>query len=89
MAKNYTAITPDDTVYTIEEVQVGETEDVVDEATLTLPYLDTQIAVKTTQIANLQAEITELQATRAAVNTEAETVVLKNEPEPIEELPTI
>ena len=81
MAKTYKPITEDNTVLTIEEVQVEESEDVVNKATMTMAYLDTEIAVKTTQIANMQVELAELEATRALVAIEAAKVVLK-EPEP-------
>lgn len=78
MAKIYTPITEDDTVLTIDEVQIEQAEDVVDKTTLTLAYLDTEIAVKTTAISNIQAELTELQATRARVEVEAKKIVLKD-----------
>lgn len=84
MAKTYRPITEDNTVCTIEEVQIEEAEDVVDKSTMTLAYLDTEIAVKTTGIAAAQSELAELQATRALVSTEAGKVVLKEkEPEPV------
>lgn len=86
MAKTYKPITEDDTVLTIDEVQVEQSEDVVDKSTMTLAFLDTEIAVKTTQIANVEAELAELQATRALVEVEAAKVTLKTEPEEIPEI---
>lgn len=77
MARIYKPITKDDTVYTVEEVQVEQSEDVVDKTTMTLAYLDTEIAVKTTAIANIQAELIELQATRMLVAIEAAKIKLK------------
>ena len=79
MTKIYTPITEDDTVYTIEEVQVEQAEDVIDKSTMTLAYLDTEISVTNTRMNELQTKLTELQATRIKVHTEAEKVKLKVE----------
>ena len=81
MAKTYKPITEDGTVLTIDQVQVEQSEDIVDKSTMTLAYLDTEIAVKTTTISTIQAELAELEATRALVEVEAAKVTLKTEPE--------
>lgn len=77
MGASYQAITGDGEVLTKGEVQVEETRDVETKATYSLNYIDTQIAIRQTQLVEIQAIITELQTLRALVDAEADDVVLK------------
>ena len=86
MTKIYTPKTKDDEVSDINLVQIEQSEDVVDKSTMTLAYLDTEIAVKTTTILTMQNELAKLQEIRALVEVEAAKVKLKTEPEEIPEI---
>ena len=91
-------VTPDKTVTTVDQVEVKKTvsKTVETETVYTLASIDRQIAQKQTAIAKTQArithlqgdiaafekDITDLQALRAKVETEAKKVELADEPTP-------
>ena len=84
MTETYTAITPDETVENIDQVQVRRVTEVPKDwgiersaDILTLSYLNTQLAVLKGQILELKAEAEALLATKASVEGVAAKVVLK------------
>jgi len=89
MTETYTAITPNETVESIDQVQVRRITEVQKDwgverssDTLTLSYLNTRIAVLKGKILELKAEAEALLATKVSVEGVAAKVVLKV-PEPI------
>ena len=84
MTETYTAVTPDGTVETIDQVQVRQIKEVTKDwgiersaDTLTLSYLNTRLAVLKGKILELKAEMEGLLATKVCVEQAAATVVLK------------
>jgi len=84
MTETYTAITPDGTVESIDQVQVRRIKEIqlswgVERSSdiLTLSYLNTRIAALKGQILELKAEVEALLATKASVEGVAAKVVLK------------
>lgn len=88
MAETYKPITKDDEVESIEDVQVSRTRSEEISDILTLRYLNTRIAVLTTEIASTEAEKARFLELKERVTIEAEKVQLKEpeveEPEVIE-----
>ena len=89
MTETYTAITPNETVTSIDQVQVRRIKEIqlswgVERSSdiLTLSYLNTRLAVLKGQILELKAEAEGLLATKASVEGVASKVILKA-PEPI------
>ena len=84
MTETYTAITPDETVESIDQVQVRRIKEIqlswgVERSSdiLTLGYLNTRLAVLKAQIVELKAEAEALLATKVSVEGVAAKVVLK------------
>ena len=84
MTETYTAITPDETVESIDQVQVRRIKEIqlswgVERSSdiLTLSYLNTRLAVLKGQILELKAEVEGLLATKTSVEGVAAKVVLK------------
>ena len=84
MTETYIAITPDETVESIDQVQVRRITEVqkgwgveTSSDVLTLSYLNTRIAALKGQILELKAEVEALLATKASVEGVAAKVVLK------------
>jgi len=77
LAKDYVAVTPDDTVESIDQVQVQETDLVTAKRFLTLTYIDTELAVLNTEAVRIQSRIATLTALRVTVAAEAVKVKLK------------
>jgi len=84
MTETYTAVTPDGTVETIDQVQVRRVTEVqkdwgveTSSDVLTLGYLNTRLAVLKGQVLELKAEVEGLLATKASVEGVAAKVVLK------------
>ena len=89
MTETYTAITPDETVESIDQVQVRRITEVqkdwgveTSSDVLTLNYLNTRLAVLKGQILKLKVEAEGLLATKTSVEGVAAKVILKA-PEPI------
>ena len=84
MTETYTAIPPDETVESIDQVQVRRVTEVqkdwgveTSSDVLTLSYLNTRLAVLKGKILELKAEVEGLLATKASVEGVAAKVVLK------------
>ena len=84
MTETYTAVTPDGTVESIDQVQVRRVTEVqkdwgveTSSDVLTLGYLNTRLAVLRGQILELKAETEALLATKVCVEGVAAKVVLK------------
>ena len=84
MTETYTAITPDGTVESIDQVQVRRITEVqkdwgveTSSDVLTLSYLNTRLAVLHAQIVGLKEEAEGLFATKASIEGVAAKVVLK------------
>ena len=89
MTETYTAITPDETVESIDQVQVRRVTEVQKDwgiersaGVLTLSYLNTRLAVLSGQIVGLKAEAETLLAAKVGLEVAASKVILKA-PEPI------
>jgi len=85
MTETYTAITPDGTVESIDQVQVRRVTEVqkdwgVERSSdiITLSHVNTRLAVLKGQIAAMKAEVEEFLATKAHVEEAAVKVVLKS-----------
>jgi len=84
MTETYIAITPDETVESIDQVQVRRIKEITKDwgversaDTLTLSYLNTRLAVLKGQILKLKEEVEGLLATKACVEGVVAKVVLK------------
>ena len=84
MTETYTAVTPDETVESIDQVQVRRITEVqkdwgveTSSDVLTLSYLNTRLAVLKGQILELKAEAEGLFATKVCVEGVAAKVLLK------------
>jgi len=84
MTETYTAVTPDGTVESIDQVQVRRVTEVqkdwgveTSSDVLTLSYLNTRLAVLKGQIVELKAEAEGLFATKVCVEQVAAKVLLK------------
>ena len=84
MTETYTAITPDETVESIDQVQVRRIKEIqltwgVERSSdiLTLSYLNTRLAVLKGQVLELKAEGEGLLATKTKVEEVAAKVILK------------
>lgn len=81
--ENFTVITKDNEVGSIEQVQVKRSESVISEEILTLQYLNTQIAALEAKLQEYNQKLAELKALKIKVEEKAEAVKLK-QPEPQE-----
>ncbi len=79
-AGEYKAITGDNEVTNKDMVQVEETANIEQKTTLTLRFINNQIAVVQSRIASLESEVAEFEALKALVDAEASKVILA-EPE--------